>query len=175
LKVKGKIDFEGEPEGYAVDDSRGVFYTNLEDKDRTLTVDLGTHKVTRTWLPACGEDGPKGLALDHARNLLMVACPDHVLVFDAGHDGKRLGEAKVGDGIDNLDYVESRQELYVAAGRAARLAIERLGARGGLELAATVDTAPGARNAVATEAGVAYLTDSRQGRILVVEPATAHP
>ena len=32
----------------------------------------------------------------------------------------------------------------------------------------TADTAPGARNAVATENGTAYLTDSREGKILVV-------
>jgi hypothetical protein len=31
-----------------------------------------------------------------------------------------------------------------------------------------VATAPGARNAVATDEGTAYLTDSREGKILVV-------
>src|SRR5262249_50503370 len=85
-KVKTKIAFEGDPEGYAVDDGRGIFYTNLEDKDRTLAVDVKTRKVSKTWLPACGEDGPKGLALDAKSDLLMVACSDHVMVLHAGHD-----------------------------------------------------------------------------------------
>src|SRR2546423_1991165 len=49
LTVKQKISFEGEPEGYAVDDARGIFYTNLEDKDRTLSIDLKTKQVTKTW------------------------------------------------------------------------------------------------------------------------------
>src|SRR5207249_4578532 len=33
--LAGRIAFDGEPEGYAVDQERGLFYTNLEDKDRT--------------------------------------------------------------------------------------------------------------------------------------------
>src|SRR5436309_1868475 len=38
LKIAGKIDLEGEPEGYAVDPGKGLVYTNLEDKDRTLVI-----------------------------------------------------------------------------------------------------------------------------------------
>jgi DNA-binding beta-propeller fold protein YncE len=49
LAVKAKINFEGEPEGFAVDDARGLFYTNLEDKDRTLAIDLKTRQITKTW------------------------------------------------------------------------------------------------------------------------------
>src|SRR6476646_635890 len=51
LAVKQKLSFEGEPEGYAVDDARGLFYTNLEDKDRTLQIDAKTKTVQSTWLP----------------------------------------------------------------------------------------------------------------------------
>ena len=40
---------QGEPEGFAVDDARGLFYTNLEDKDRTLAIDLKTRQITKTW------------------------------------------------------------------------------------------------------------------------------
>src|SRR5262249_34973673 len=35
-KIAGSMKLEGQPEGYAVDGEHGVFYTNLEDKDRTL-------------------------------------------------------------------------------------------------------------------------------------------
>ena len=40
LMQKAKLTFPGNPEGYAVDAKRGRFYTNLEDKDRTIAVDL---------------------------------------------------------------------------------------------------------------------------------------
>src|SRR5207245_8532306 len=94
--ISGTIKLEGDPEGYAVDDARGVFYTNLEDKDKTLSIDIRTRQVTRTWLPGCGEDGPKGLAVDHRLDFLFVACRDRVMVLDAGHDGKRLSAIEVG-------------------------------------------------------------------------------
>ena len=61
-----------------------------------------------------------------------------------------------------------------AAGRAAKLAILRLDPKGGLTPHGTVATAAGARNAVATNEGVAYLTDAREGKILVVAPAASH-
>jgi len=43
------IKVDGSPEGFAVDEARGIFYTNLEDKDRTLAIDLRTRKVTTDW------------------------------------------------------------------------------------------------------------------------------
>ena len=173
LTKKARIGLEGQPEGYAVDAARGVFYTNLEDKDRTLTIDVRSRRITKTWLPACGEDGPRGLALDHGLDYLFVACTDRVIVLDAGHDGKRLSASEVGDGVDNIDYVERRHELYAAAARAAKLTILRVDPQGRLSVRATVATAPGARNAVATNEGTAYLTDSREGKILVVPPASS--
>src|SRR5712692_10154153 len=35
----GTIKLDGEPEGYAVDEEHGVVFTNLEDKDKTLSID----------------------------------------------------------------------------------------------------------------------------------------
>lgn len=170
LAPKARVALEGAPEGFAVDDGRGVFYTNLEDKDRTLAIDLRSRAVTKTWLPKCGEAGPRGLAIDTARNLLVVACTDHVSVLDAGKDGQILSSVDTGAGVDNIDYVPSRQELYAAAGRAATLTVARLDDQGKLTPVASVATAPGARNAVATDEGVAYLTDSPEGKLLVVAP-----
>ena len=170
LRWKAKIPLEGQPEGFAVDDARGVFYTNLEDRDRTLAIDIKSRQVLKTWQPSCGEGGPKGLGLDESLNVLLVACTDRVTALDAGHDGKRLSILATGDGLDNLDYVESRHELYAAAAHAATLTIARLDSRGGLALRAVVTTKPGARNAVATDDGIAYLTDSSAGQILVVAP-----
>src|SRR5262249_58696437 len=64
LKEKATLTFEGNPEGFAVDGKRHRFYTNLEDKDRTLAIDLTSHKTLETWNPACGEEGPHGLRVD---------------------------------------------------------------------------------------------------------------
>jgi DNA-binding beta-propeller fold protein YncE len=167
---KATIRMEGQPEGFAVDEMHGIFYANLEDRDRTLAIAIDSRQVRSTWRPDCGEGGPKGLAVDKSLGFLFVACPDHVVVLDAAHDGKRLSTMAVGPGIDNIDYVESRRELYVAAARAATLTVARVDRRRGLTDVVTMATVPGARNALATEGGTVYLTDSAEGKILVVVP-----
>ncbi len=170
-KLAGSIKLDGEPEGYAVDDGRGLFYTNLEDKDRTLRIDTSTRKVTATWMPACGEDGPKGLAIESKDQLLMVACPDHVEVLAAMTDGRILSKLDTGEGVDNIDYLPGRRLLYAAAAGAARLTVARLDEPGALKQFATRATSKGARNAVATDDGIAYVADGPDGKILVVRPA----
>ncbi|MEO7329598.1 MAG: hypothetical protein ABI193_13545, partial [Minicystis sp.] len=170
LKVKTRVKTEGEPEGYAVDDQRGRFFTNLEDKDRTLVIDVKTHAVTATWNPACGAEGPRGLAYDSARDFLVVACTDHLQVIDAGHGGALLGRLDTGAGVDNLDLIGGK--LYVAAGKAARLTVATLDDQGRLTVVATGQTAEGARNAVADAAGNAYVADPGGARFLVLSPAS---
>lgn len=111
------------------------------------------------------------LALDAERKFLMVACTERVRVLDAERDGKPLGQITVGEGLDNIDYVAARHELYAAAARAAALTIAHLDPSGALTLQASVPTAAGARNAVATDEGIAYVADSADGKLLVVAPA----
>jgi len=47
------IKIDGDPEGVAVDAARGVFYTNVEDKDRTLAIDVRTRKIVASWPAGC--------------------------------------------------------------------------------------------------------------------------
>jgi hypothetical protein len=168
LSVKTKISFEGEPEGVAVDDERGHFYTNLEDKDRTLVVDIKTRKVIKDWPASCGQDGPRGLTLDRAADFVFVACTARVKTLDAGHDGAELSAIETGDGVDDIAYFAPRHALYVGAARAAKLTIASVDEKGVLKVERVVPTASGARNAVVTEDGSAVLTDSQGGKILVV-------
>ena len=170
-KIAGSIKLDGEPEGFAVDDGRGLFYTNLEDKDRTVRIDTSTRKVTANWMPACGDDGPKGLAIETKDGLLMVACPDHVEVLAATTDGRILSKLDTGAGVDNIDYLPGRRLLYVAAAGAATLTVAHLDEPGILKQFAATATTAGARNAVVTDDGVAYVADGPDGKILVVRPA----
>jgi DNA-binding beta-propeller fold protein YncE len=170
LAVKTTMTLPGSPECLAVDDARGIVYTNLEDKIRTVAVDVKKREVTQTWLPGCSDAGPRGLALDQERNFLLVACTNGVRVLDAGHEGKALGTIDVGDGVDAIDYLEARHRVYAAGSRATKLVVAELDAKGALAPVETITTVPSARNAVVTEKGVAYLTDAHDGSILVVDP-----
>ena len=169
-KVSGSFKLEGDPEGYAVDDAHGLFFTNLEDKDKTLRIDAATRKVTATWQPGCGEAGPRGLAIEPAGRVLVVACTDHVATLDAAGDGKILAKLETGEGVDNLDYVAKTHRLYVAAGRAGTLTVATLDEKGGLAKIATATTAKGARNAVASDDDVVFIADGPEGKVLIARP-----
>jgi DNA-binding beta-propeller fold protein YncE len=173
LAEKAKLTFEGNPEGFAVDGKRGRFYTNLEDKDRTLAIDLGTHKTVATWNPACGEDGPHGLRVDAEAGFLFVACSDRVEVLDAAHNGAVLSSIPTGDGVDDIDYAPATHRLYVGAAKAGKLTVARVDANGKLGVEATVATHTGARNPAVTDKGVVYLAHSALGGLtdlVVVTP-----
>ena len=180
VNVSGKMpgpptvmNFDGSPEGYAVDDARGIFYTNLEDKDQTLAIDVKSRKVVSTWPAGCGADGPRGLAIDGVRRLLFVACTNGAVTLDMAHDGKPVGRLRTGGGVDNIDYLPRTMLLYVASARDATLTIARAAPGGALTVVGTALTAPGARNPIVDVGGTAYVEDSRGGKLIVVHPPTA--
>jgi DNA-binding beta-propeller fold protein YncE len=174
LDEKTKLTFEGNPEGFAVDGRHARFYTNLEDKDLTLAIDLATHKTVATWKPACGEDGPHGLRVDPGTGHLFVACSTRVEVLDAAHAGEVLSSVDTGDGVDDIDYAPATHLLYVGAARAGQLTIARVDSSGKMAVEARVPTHAGARNPAVTDKGVVYLAHSNFGGLtdlVVVTPA----
>lgn len=162
------LTLPGQPEGYAVDEGRGVFYTNLEDTDRTLAIDVTSRKVTANWPATCGVEGPRGLAIDETHRWLFVACTNGARVLDLAHDGAVTGRLETSGGVDNLAYDARRRRLFVASGRAADIVIAEVADGGALRALATVPTAPGARNPVVDARGTAYVEDAANGRLLVV-------
>ncbi|HEY2325240.1 MAG TPA: hypothetical protein VGJ82_20450 [Thermoanaerobaculia bacterium] len=172
LKQKETLTFEGNPEGFAVDAKRHRFYTNLEDKDRTLAIDLTSHKTVATWNPACGEDGPHGLRIDEKAGHLFVACSAKLEVLNAGGEGAILSSIDTGNGVDDFDYAEGM--AYVGAARDAKLTIAKVDSSGHLSLVATVPTVAGARNPAVAKNGNVYLAHgggSVSSDIVVVSPA----
>src|SRR5262249_8592801 len=168
-RVKAQLPVGGQPEGYAVDDRRGIFYTNLEDKDVTLAIDVRARKIKSQSQPKCGEAGPRGIALDESREQLFVACTDRVSVLST-KSGALLAQAETGAGVDNPDYLPSRHLLYIASGKTAALTVFAVAANGSLEKVGVAETAPGCRVVAVDAKGSAFLPDSAGGRLLVVKP-----
>ena len=164
LKWKLKIPLENLAEGYAVDNRRELFYTNIEDAGSTVAVDVRRHDIVAKWKP--GSSDLQGLALDTTRRFLFVACGDHVVSLDAAHDGKIIDSVQTGGGLDNIDYSPERKLLYAAASQAASLTIAEVDDQGKFHLKATVPTVKGARGVVAGNGETAYLIDPAEGCIL---------
>jgi DNA-binding beta-propeller fold protein YncE len=164
LKWKAKVALDNLSEGYAVDNDRGLFYTNVEETGTTVAIDVRTKKIVSKWNHRCTDVG--GLALDAARKFLFVACGDHVVNLDAGHDGKALDSIQTGAGLDNIDYSAERKLLYAAASQAATLTIAEVSDDGKFQLKTTVPTVKGARSVVAGKNETAYLIDPAEGKIL---------
>jgi hypothetical protein len=166
LKVKSTIKLVGAPEGYASDPSRGLFFTNLEDKNKTVVLDIHTHATKATWNVDCA-DGPRGIAADSEHGFVFVACTDRVVVLDGSHDGAKLATIDTGAGVDNIDWVQPQRLLYAAAGKAGILTIARISDVGQPTVVATGTSTEGARNGVADARGNAYVADAMNARLLV--------
>ena len=173
LKPKAVVKIDGAPECFAIDAARDLFYTNVEDKNRTVAIDVKTHAVKTQWSLGCKDDGPRGVAVDSARDFVFVACTDAIEVLDAAHDGARLGSIDVGAGVDAIEYVDATNMLYVAAAKAGRLSVLRFSDRGVPTIVRTQSTAPGARNAVVDSRGAAYVVDPNAARLIVLPSADA--
>jgi hypothetical protein len=173
LAEKSKMMFEGSPEGFAVDSKLNRFYTNLEDKDQTLAIDVPSRKTVATWKSSCGEEGPRGLRVDSNAGQLFVACTDKVEVLDAAHDGEVLSSVETGAGVDDIDYAPATHILYAGAAKAGQLTIAKVDPKGKLTVEAKVATHEGARNPAVTDKGVVYLAHSSLGGLtglVVVTP-----
>ncbi len=166
LTTKTTIHLDGAPEGYAVDVQRGLFFTNLEDKNKTVVIDVSNHSPGAAWSLPCDANGPRGVTAD-ARGLVYVACTDRVLVLDGLHGGATLGTIETGAGVDNIDWFESQHLLYAAAGNAARLTVARIDDGGQTTWIAVGTSVKGARNGVVDGSGNAYVADPVNARLLV--------
>ena len=174
LTQKAKLTFPGNTEGYAVDAKRGRFYTNLEDKDRTIAIDLKTHETVATWNPACAGGGPHGLSLDVAAGHLFIGCDAAAEVMNVAGDGAVLSKVETGDGVDDIHYDSTTHLLYVGAARAAKLTVARVDSAGKLTTVVQVPTQNGARNGVVSKNGTVYLAHGggvKLPAIVVVSPA----
>ena len=166
----GTIRLEGLPEGYAVDERRGIVFTNLEDKDKTLAIDARSRKVTATWSPECGEKGPRGIAVDPDAVHVFVACFAGGL-REFGSNGKILARLETGAGVDNIDWFPSGHLVYVASAQEGKLTIARSGPEGALSVVSVAQTVPGGRSVIVDGSGTAYIPDSKGGRLVLVKVA----
>lgn len=166
LVRKGAIDVPGGPESLVVDATRGRAYTHTWD-DATVAIDIAKHKAVARWKNGC--KASRGIALDEKRGLLFVGCDEgKATVLDVAHDGKQVGSAETGKGVDIIAYNAALAHLYVPGGDSATLTILGVGAGGKLDVLGSVATAEDAHCVAVDDANHAYVCDPKHGALLVV-------
>ena len=165
LVAAGSIAVNDGPESLVVDEKRGRAYTHTWH-DETVALDLRTHKEAARWKNGC--KGSRGIALDEARGFLFVGCDEgKAVVLDVAHDGKVLGTATSGNGVDIIAYAPGLKHLYLPGGDSATMAILSVADSGALAVLRTVPTAPDAHCVAADATGGVYVCDPKQGRLLL--------
>jgi hypothetical protein len=164
LTGTGTIEVPDGPEALEIDPVRGRAYTNTWH-DSTVAIDLASRRIVGRWQNGC--KGSRGLALDVQRGFLFVGCDEgKAVLLDAGHDGKVLGQAKAGNGVDGIAFGARLSHLYVPAGEAADLTVVGVGSGGSLEVLGKVPAAPDAHCVTADDLGNVWVCDPTRGRLL---------
>ena len=167
LVLAGAIDVPGGPESLAIDATRGRAYTHTWS-DATVVIDLVRRTEVARWKNGCRRS--RGIALDEPRGLLFVGCEEgRATVLDVARDGRLLGAAAAGQGVDIIAYSPRlAAHLYVPGGGSATLTIFGVGVVGRLERLGSVAVAAESHCATADDAGHAYVCDPLHGTLLVV-------
>jgi hypothetical protein len=166
LVLGGTIGVADGPESLVVDATRGRAYTHTWH-DATMVIDLASHKQVAKWPNGC--DGSRGIALDEKRGILFAGCDEgKAVALDVTHDGKILGTAKSGSGVDIIAYSSKLGHLYLPGGDSATMAIIGVGEKGELTVLGTVPTASDSHCVAADDIGNAYVCDPSKGQLLVL-------
>ena len=169
LAQTARVELPGAPEGFTIDNLNGRYYTNLEDRDETLVIDVNSHKVVATWKPNCGQAGPRSLRVDGNAGLLFVACTSKVEALSIHSEGQIVGSVEAGDGVDDFDYALTSRLLFIGAAKAGKLTVASVDGNGTLAVKQVIPTAVGARNGVVDATGVVYLAYGAASELLVVD------
>lgn len=160
------VDVQGGPESLVIDLTRGKAYTHLWE-GKTVAIDLKGRKIVSTWSNTC--KGSRGIALDETAGVLFAGCSEGTAVsMDVTHDGKLLGTASSGSGVDIIDFDPQLRHLYLPGAGSATMAIISVGKDGSLRLLKTVPTVKGAHCVVTDRRSNAYVCDPDNGRLLVI-------
>ena len=161
------IAIAGGPESLVIDAKRGRAYTHLWD-GATVAIDLRQRTLAPPWKNGC--EGSRGIALDEARGFLFVGCAEgRATVLDVEHEGKELGRATTGSGVDIIAYDETRAHLYVPAAVSANLTILSVSPKGELAVLGTAPAAKGSHCATTDGNGRVFVADPQGGSLIVIQ------
>jgi YVTN family beta-propeller protein len=115
MKEIGTIDLGGGPE-FAVPDTKGLIYNNLEDKNSLNVIDAKAMKVVQNYpLAPCG--APTGLAIDLQNQRVFTGCRENKGMSVVNiNSGKVIATLPIGSGVDAVVYDASTKLIFCSNG-----------------------------------------------------------
>ena len=135
------IPLGGSPEFPQVDESTGLIYQPLEDKNEVVVIDPVAHGVVSRF-PISPCEKPKGSALDGDDHVLFVGCSNRLLAVMNLPDGHLIATVPIGRFVDVVAWDAALHRVYTANGSGSMTVIERQ-AKGSYKVVDTVRTRPG--------------------------------
>jgi hypothetical protein len=160
----GFIEVLGGPEALVIAHQQKRAYANLWS-DTSVVIDLKSRKVIGRWPNRC--KGSRGLALDAEHGFLFVGCKEGKVSILGTADGKQLGEASSGAGVDIIAYNPELAHLYLPGGESATMATIGISSDGKASVLGTVSTASDSHCVTTDGRDQVYVCDPGHGRVLV--------
>ncbi|MEO6921790.1 MAG: hypothetical protein ABI171_22490 [Collimonas sp.] len=113
-KIIGTIAAGGHPE-FAVSDSQGNVFFNVEDKNEIAVIDAQSSKIVKRWsIAPC--DGPSGLAIDDRHHRLFSVCGNQKMVVLDSMTGNIVATVAIGDRPDAAAFDPVSGLVFVSNG-----------------------------------------------------------
>ncbi len=168
LKSTGVISIPNGPEGLAIDDLRGLAFTNRPDQSLTDVIQVMTHSVIAQWGSGCSS--ARGMAVDENDGYLFIACEEGKLVeMDINNDGFQVASQNFGGNLDAVAYNPRLHHVYLPSSVSGVVAIFQLQQKTSLRLLGTADTDINARCVAADDANNIWVCDPNNGQIFIIQ------
>ncbi|HVO75098.1 MAG TPA: hypothetical protein VMT35_13805 [Ignavibacteriaceae bacterium] len=156
-KIAGTIKLDGKPE-FAVSDSKGRIFVNIEDKSELEELDPQKLEVLNIWSIAPGEE-PSGLAIDAGNNRLFSVCGNKTMVIVDAKSGKIIKTLPIGGHVDACAF-DKQDKLIFSSNGEGNLTVVKEKSPDDFEVIDNVITKQGARTMAFDEKTKRIYTDA---------------
>lgn len=141
--LAGTVKLDGKPE-FPVSDGAGSVFVNIENKSELVKIDSRTLAIKAVW-PLAPCESPSGLAIDTANRRLFSVCDNKRMAITDADSGKVVAAPAIGEGPDAATFDPTLHLAFSSNGESGTLTIIHADGKDKYSVAATVETAKGAR------------------------------
>ncbi|WP_061534395.1 YncE family protein [Collimonas arenae] len=172
-KVVDTLSVLGQPE-FAVNDSQGHIFFNVEDKNEIAVIDAQSSKIVKHWtMSQC--DGPSGLAIDDARHRLFSVCANQKMMVVDSLSGRVVTTVGIGEKPDAVAFDPASGLVFVSNG-GGTLTVVHEDTANKYTVKTNLATQKGARTlALNPENHLVYLVSGKFGAVPAPTAANPHP